>query len=88
MKKLTLTLEDQLYEDLHRHVGQGQIGRFIAEAVRPRLARMAAANDTQAVSAFGMLAHRAKPGTEADIHAAQHEYMRKRYANKLSAAGQ
>jgi hypothetical protein len=83
MKKLTLTLEDQLYEDLHRHVGQGQIGRFIAEAVRPRLAQMSAANDTQAVSAFGMLAHRAKPGTDAQIEAAKREYMRKRYAARL-----
>jgi hypothetical protein len=84
MKKLTLTLEDQLYEDLHRHVGQGQIGRFIADAVRPRLAQMSAANDAQALSAFGMLAHLAKPSTDAQIEAAKREYMRKRYAAKLS----
>jgi hypothetical protein len=84
MKKLTLTIDEQMYEDLHRHVGQGQIGRFIADAVRPKLAQMSAANDGRAVSAFGMLAHLAKPGTVAQIEAAKREYIRKRYAAKLS----
>lgn len=84
MKKLTLTLDEHLYEDLHRHVGQGQIGRFISDVIRPRLAQMAAANDAHAPSAFGILAHLAKPGSKAQIDAAQREYMRKRYDAKLT----
>lgn len=37
MRKLTLLIEDDVYEGLHRVAGRGQIGRFVSEKVRPYL---------------------------------------------------
>jgi len=34
-KKLTITLEDQVYEGLHNAVGRRNISRFINSLVRP-----------------------------------------------------
>ena len=34
-KKLTITLDERVYEGLHAVVGQRQIGRFIESLVRP-----------------------------------------------------
>ena len=36
-KKLTITLDDDVYEGLYRVVGARRISRFIEELVRPRL---------------------------------------------------
>ena len=36
-KKLTITLEEELYEGLHRVIGRGAISQFIAELVRPHV---------------------------------------------------
>ena len=36
-KKLTITLEQEIYEGLHRVIGRGSISRFIAELVRPHV---------------------------------------------------
>ncbi len=35
MKKLTLTVDDDVYEGLHRRVGAGRISRFVNDLVRP-----------------------------------------------------
>jgi len=35
MKKLTLTVDDDVYEGLHSRVGAGRISRFINDLVRP-----------------------------------------------------
>jgi hypothetical protein len=83
MKKLTLLVEDDLYDDLHRSVGRGNIGRFVAESVRPKLAQMAAANDANAQSAFGVLHKYARPFTKAQVEEAKRKYMAERYAQRL-----
>jgi len=38
-KKLTLTIDEQVYEGLHRVVGAGKISRFIEDLVRPHVVR-------------------------------------------------
>ena len=36
-KKLTITIDEQVYEGLHRVVGPGRISRFIEELARPHV---------------------------------------------------
>lgn len=36
-KKLTITVDEEVYGNLHRVVGRGNIGRFIEELVRPHV---------------------------------------------------
>jgi len=36
-RKLTITIADDVYCGLHRHVGRGEISRFIEELVRPHV---------------------------------------------------
>jgi predicted CopG family antitoxin len=37
-KKLTITVSDEVYKGLHKHVGRRKISRFIDEIARERLA--------------------------------------------------
>ncbi len=79
MQKLTLSIDDDLYALLHSQVGRGSIGRFISDAIRPRLHSVAAAAPSQA---FGMLSQYAKPVTDVQIAMAKRNYMAQRYARK------
>ena len=36
-KKLTITLEEDVYEGLQQSVGRGKIGRFLEELARPHV---------------------------------------------------
>jgi len=36
-RKLTITLDDQVYEGLHQIIGRGNISRFIESLVRPHV---------------------------------------------------
>jgi len=36
-KKLTITIEEQVYEGLHEVIGKGRISRFIEDLVRPHV---------------------------------------------------
>jgi predicted CopG family antitoxin len=38
-KKLTITVDEQIYEGLYQVVGRGQISRFIEELLRPHVLR-------------------------------------------------
>ena len=38
-KKLTITLDEQVYEGLHAVLGRRRISRFIEDLVRPRISR-------------------------------------------------
>jgi predicted CopG family antitoxin len=38
-KKLTLTIDEDVYEGLRRVVGQGKISRFIEDLVRPHVVK-------------------------------------------------
>jgi hypothetical protein len=79
MRKLTLLLEDDIVEGLHRVAGRGQIGRFVSEKVRPYLVDKA---PVTSVSAFGLLAHRARVVTAAQEAQAKQQYMAARQARK------
>ncbi len=35
MKKLTITVEDAVYDGLQAHIGAGRISRFVNDLVRP-----------------------------------------------------
>lgn len=39
-RKLTITLEEEVYEGLHRVVGRGRISQFIEDVVRPLVTRL------------------------------------------------
>jgi hypothetical protein len=36
-RKLTITIDAEVYEGLHAVVGRGRIGRFLSELARPRI---------------------------------------------------
>lgn len=36
-KKLTITIEEEVYDGLYEHVGAGNISRFIEQLVRPHV---------------------------------------------------
>lgn len=38
-KKLTLTIDEEVYEGLHKTIGPGKISKFIEELVRPHVIR-------------------------------------------------
>jgi predicted CopG family antitoxin len=38
-KKLTITIEDEVYEGLHKIVGQRRISRFLNDLARPHVTR-------------------------------------------------
>jgi hypothetical protein len=80
VQKLTLSIDDDIYVLLHKHIGRGNIGRFVSNAIRPHL--MNAAHN-QPNTAFGMLSHLAtKTVSEKAGKEAKRLYMEKRYAAK------
>jgi predicted CopG family antitoxin len=38
-KKLTITIDEEVYEGLHKNIGPRKISRFIQEIVRPHVVR-------------------------------------------------
>ena len=36
-KKLTITIDDQVYEGIHRVIGRGKISQFIEDLLRPHV---------------------------------------------------
>ncbi len=36
-KKLTLTIDEEVYEGLRKHIGPGKISKFIEDLVRPHV---------------------------------------------------
>ena len=38
-KKLTITVDEEVYEGLHKVIGRGSISQFISELVRPHVVR-------------------------------------------------
>jgi hypothetical protein len=78
MKKLTILLDDHIYEGLHRVAGKGNVGNFVSEKITPFLIE----KKKDAPSAFGILKHLARPYNEAEAAEAAYEYFRDRYAAK------
>ncbi|RYG08378.1 MAG: hypothetical protein EON92_16710 [Burkholderiales bacterium] len=81
MRKLTLLLDDDVYDGLQRVAGKGNIGHFVSEKVRPYLlpAKLGSVEEV-----FGSLKEFARPGTKAEIEAAKQQWMRKRWAAKAN----
>jgi predicted CopG family antitoxin len=40
-RKLTITIDDEVYKGLHQRVGRGQISQFIEDLVRPHVTETA-----------------------------------------------
>ena len=40
-RKLTITIDDEVYKGLHQHVGRGHISQFIEQLVRPHVVHTA-----------------------------------------------
>jgi predicted CopG family antitoxin len=38
-KKLTITVDEEVYEGLHKVIGRGKISKFVEELVRPHVVR-------------------------------------------------
>jgi predicted CopG family antitoxin len=36
-KKLTITVDEEVYEGLHKNIGRGKISKYIEELVRPHV---------------------------------------------------
>ena len=50
-KKLTITVDEDVYEGLHRVVGRRRISRFLTELARPHVVRDALADGYRAMAA-------------------------------------
>ena len=46
-KKLTITLDAQVYKGLHTNIGKGRISKFIEDLVRPYTARLPRASPVE-----------------------------------------
>lgn len=79
MQKLTLSVDDDIYAMLHKHIGRGNIGRFVSDSVRPHLLN---AENVRQKTAFGMLSHLAKAVSTDSAALAKRHYMERRYALK------
>lgn len=80
MQKLTLLVEDDLYEALHRQVGRGKISHFVSEKVRPYLK---SAKTGKPEDFFGCLKKYARPVTKEEAERLKSEYFRERWAHKM-----
>lgn len=54
MKKLTITVDEDVYAGLHSRVGAGRISRFVNDLVRPLVSDAALEDDYRAMAADGM----------------------------------
>ena len=84
MRKLTLLLDDDVYDGLQRVAGRGNIGKFVSEKVKPFLVP----KKPEVPSARGMLAHLARPISPEEEREAARLYFEKRYAAKGVAPAQ
>lgn len=51
MKKLTITVEDEVYAGLRAHVGPGRISRFVNDLVRPIVSEVTLSEGYRAMAA-------------------------------------
>lgn len=84
LHKLTITVEDDVYEGLHRVVGRGQIGRFLANLARPHVT---GAGSLKAAEGLGCTGYRGPARTDAQIKRAVKAGVRARWAKSQKKAG-
>ncbi len=80
MKKLTILLDDHIYEGLHRVAGRGNIGSFVAEKITPFLVE----KKKSAPSMFGMLNKYARPYDEKTATQAAYKHYQDKYKQQPS----
>jgi predicted CopG family antitoxin len=66
-RKLTITVSDEVYEDLHKRVGRRRISRFIDEMARERFAKRQLETDYAEAAADERREREAKEWIESDI---------------------
>jgi predicted CopG family antitoxin len=66
-RKLTITVSDEVYEDLHKRVGRRRISRFIDEMARERFAKRRLEADYAEAAADEKREREAKEWIENDI---------------------
>jgi hypothetical protein len=81
MKKLTILLDDHIYEGLHRVAGKGNVGNFVSEKITPFLLE----KKKDAPSAFGILKKYARPYDEAEAAQASYDYFKNKYKDQSSS---
>lgn len=54
MKKLTITIDDDVYAGLHSQVGPGRISRFVNDLVRPLVSDQGLEEQYRQMAADGM----------------------------------
>lgn len=82
MRKITISVPDDIYQFLHRQIGKGNISRFVVGKLRPHLIP----NKTGAVDDFiGCLKQYAKAATKAQIERAKRDWMRDRIKAREAA---
>ena len=67
VKKLTITVDEDVYEGLRTHVGPGRISRFINDLARPLVAATTLLDGYRAMAADGLREAEAEEWTEALI---------------------
>ena len=66
-KKLTILIDDSVYEGLHRVVGRGSISKFIENLARPHVAQKDLAAQYREAARDAAREHEARAWTEALI---------------------
>ncbi len=51
MKKLTITVDDEVYQGLHSQIGTGRISRFVNDLVRPYVSEASLEDGYRAMAA-------------------------------------
>ncbi len=79
LKKLTINLDNEVYQALHKIVGQGNISQFVDRLVRPHLNKFPRVSVAEG---RGCVAHMGRVATEEDVKRATKESARRRWAQK------
>ena len=72
MKKLTITIEDDVYLGLHATIGRGNISRFISNMARPHVVQRDIAAGYAAMAADREREQEALTWSEALLHDGEH----------------
>ncbi len=72
-KKLTITVEDDVYQGLHGIIGRGRISRFLNDLARPHVMRSDLTEGYKAMAADGDREREADAWTEGLVGDIAHE---------------
>jgi hypothetical protein len=72
MKKLTITLDEDVYAGLHATIGRGNISRFLSNMARPHVVQQDIADGYAAMAADATREAEALAWSEAMLHDTNH----------------